>query len=64
VRLIPSGKLVIIDYKRDPKISSSWVMGHVRTHKEKVIKEVESVGLKLTNDSSMLNQNYFLSFSK
>ena len=62
--LAPGGKLVIIDYKRDPKISSSWVMGHVRAQKDKVIKEVESVGFKLLNDHNMLEQNYFLSFVK
>ena len=62
--LVPGGKLVIIDYKRDPKISSSWVMGHVRTHKENVIKEVESTGFQLIDDDDMLEQNYFLSFKK
>ena len=62
--LVSGGKLVIIDFKRDPKISSSWVMGHVRTHKEAVIKEVESVGFKLINDNTILEQNYFLSFIK
>lgn len=62
--LIPGGKLVIIDFKRDPKISSSWIMGHVRAPKEKVIKEVESIGFKLIDDKKILEQNYFLSFSK
>ena len=62
--LAPGGKLVIIDYKRDPKVSSSWIMGHVRPEKEKVIKEVESIGFKLIDDKNILKQNYFLSFSK
>ena len=62
--LLPGGKLVVIDYQRDPNISSSWVMGHVRAQKEKVIKEIESVGFKLTADNNMLKQNYYLSFSK
>jgi ubiquinone/menaquinone biosynthesis C-methylase UbiE len=62
--LVLGGRLVIIDFKRDPKVSSSWVMGHVRAHKEKVIKEVESAGFKLIDDNDMLKQNYFLSFSK
>lgn len=62
--LLPGGKLVIIDYKRDPKVSSSWVMGHVRTHKKSVIKEVESIGFQLIDDKNILKQNYFLSFSK
>jgi len=58
------GKLVIIDYKREPKISSSWVMGHVRADTDKVIKEVESVGFKLVNKHNVLKKNYFLSFKK
>jgi len=62
--LTPGGKLVVIDFQRDPKISSSWVMGHVRAEKEKVIEEIESIGFKLIDDNNQLKQNYFLSFSK
>jgi ubiquinone/menaquinone biosynthesis C-methylase UbiE len=62
--LVSGGKLVIIDYRHDPKISSSWVMGHVRATKNTVVKEVESVGFKLIDDNNSLEQNYFLSFSK
>ena len=62
--LVSGGELVIIDYKRDPKASSSWVMGHVRADKKEVIKEVKSVGFKLINDHNILKQNYFLSFKK
>ncbi|MCW8929491.1 MAG: methyltransferase domain-containing protein [Gammaproteobacteria bacterium] len=58
------GKLIIIDFKRDPQISSSWVMGHVRANKNKVIKEVESVGFKLVEDSNILERNIFLTFIK
>jgi len=58
------GRLVIIDFKRDPHISTSWVMNHVRANKEKVIKEVESIGFKLIKDSDLLEGNFFLSFSK
>ena len=62
--LSSGGKLIIIDFKRDPQISSSWVMGHVRANKEKVIKEVESIGFKLIGDSNILERNIFLTFSK
>ena len=58
------GKLIIIDFKREPHISTSWVMGHVRANKEKVIKEVESIGFKLTADKNILQRNFFLIFSK
>lgn len=62
--LTPEGRLIIIDFKRDPHISTPWVMGHVRTNKENVIKEVESVNFKLTHDKNILQRNFFLSFSK
>jgi ubiquinone/menaquinone biosynthesis C-methylase UbiE len=62
--LSSGGKLIIIDFKRDPHISTSWVMGHVRANKEKVIKEVESIGFKLTDDKNILERNFFLSFIK
>lgn len=58
------GKLIIIDFKRDPHVSTSWVMNHVRANKEKVIKEVESVGFKLIADKNILERNFYLSFSK
>lgn len=58
------GKLIIIDFKRDPHISTPWVMGHVRANKEKVIKEVESIGFKLTDDKNILESNFFLNFIK
>ena len=62
--LSSGGKLIIIDFKRDPHISTSWVMGHVRANKEKVIKEVESIGFKLTDDKNILERSFFLSFIK
>jgi len=58
------GKLIIIDFKLDPHTSTPWVMGHVRANKEKVIKEVESVGFKLTDDKNILKNSFFLSFIK
>ncbi len=62
--LVPGSQLVIIDFKRDPDVSSSWVMSHVRAHKKKVIHEIESVGFKLIDDKNLLEKNYFLSFRK
>ena len=62
--LASGGKLIIIDFKRKPHISTSWVMGHVRANKEKVINEVESIGFKLIADKNILERNFFLSFVK
>ncbi len=58
------GQLVIIDFRKQPGVSSSWVMSHVRADKNTVIQEVESAGFKLIADSDLLETNYFLSFIK
>jgi len=58
------GQLVIIDFRKQPGVSSSWVMSHVRADKNTVIQEVESAGFKLISDSDRLKTNYFLSFVK
>jgi len=62
--LRPGGELIIIDFRKQPRISSSWVMSHVRTNKEMVIKEIEQAGFKLQSESDMLKTNYFLRFVK
>ena len=58
------GRLVIIDFRRDPRISSRWVMGHVRSNRQGVIREVESSGFRLVADEPLLRTNYFLAFEK
>jgi len=58
------GELIIIDFRKQPKISSSWVMSHVRTDKNAVIKEVEQAGFKLQSESDILKTNFFLRFIK
>lgn len=62
--LKPGGKLVVIDFKRIPKFSTPWVMGHVRADKQSVIEEIESKGFKFTEEVPLLQRNYFLRFTK
>lgn len=62
--LRPGGKLVIIDYRKQPGSSSSWVMSHVRSAKQTVINEIQQAGFKLHSESDILKENYFLSFVK
>jgi len=62
--LRPGGRLVIIDFRKQPGISSSWVMSHVRADQAVVTREVEKAGFVLVSDSSLLKINYFLSFVK
>ena len=62
--LRPGGTLVIIDYRKQPGTSSSWVMSHVRHDKQSVIDEIEQGGFKFQSESDMLKENYFLRFLK
>jgi len=62
--LRPGGVLVIIDYRKQAGISSSWVMSHVRYDKQSVIDEIEQGGFKLQSESDVLRENYFLRFVK
>lgn len=59
-----NGRLIVIDFRRDPRISTRWVMGHVRTSKDTVIREIESAGFRLVDDKPLLRINYFLEFRK
>lgn len=58
------GELVIIDFRKQPGVSSGWVMTHVRANEKDVIREVEAAGFKLTDRSELLHENFFLKFSK
>jgi ubiquinone/menaquinone biosynthesis C-methylase UbiE len=60
--LRPGGTLIIIDYRKQPGTSSSWVMSHVRSGKQSVIQEIEQAGFKFDSEPAILKENYFLRF--
>jgi ubiquinone/menaquinone biosynthesis C-methylase UbiE len=62
--LSSGGRLIVIDFRRDPKHSSRWVMGHVRAGKSVVIDEITKAGFRLIDDKALLRTNYYLVFSK
>ena len=62
--LRPGGKLVIIDFRKQAGESSGWVMSHVRSDKDAVIKEIEHTGFKFESETELLKSNYFLWFMK
>jgi len=62
--LRPGGALIVIDYRKQPGTSSSWVMSHVRSGKKSTIQEIEQAGFKLHSESAILKENYFLRFVK
>lgn len=62
--LRPTGRLALIDFRRMPGLSSSWVMGHVRAGRAQVIDELEAAGFQLVKEPLALQGNYFLLFRK
>jgi ubiquinone/menaquinone biosynthesis C-methylase UbiE len=58
------GRVIIIDFRRDPRVSSNWVMGHVRGNQAQVIEEVQAAGFRLVDDQPLMRTNYFLEFIK
>lgn len=62
--LRPGGRLVVIDFKREPGSSSAWMMGHVRADRATVIKEIEAAGFKFARAEALLRENYFVVFSR
>ena len=60
--LRPGGMLIVIDFRREPGLSSPWVMGHVRAGKEVVVREIEAQGFRLDDEVDLLRESYFLKF--
>lgn len=58
------GRLVIIDFRRQPGSSSPWVMQHVRAGRDSVIREIQAAGFRFLAERPLLASNYFLEFSK
>ena len=56
------GQLVVIDYRKQRGLSSSWVMGHVRPDQEQVKQEISQAGFEYVRDFDFLTTNYFMVF--
>jgi predicted methyltransferase len=62
--LRPGGRMVVVDFKRVPGVTSEWVMNHVRAGQEVVTKEILSAGFKVVDEPRFLGENYCLVFQK
>jgi predicted methyltransferase len=62
--LFDGGKMIVIDFSSDPRVSSDWVMKHVRADRETVIREIEDAGFDLIEEKPLLRSNYYLVFRK
>ncbi|MBN9121377.1 MAG: methyltransferase domain-containing protein [Planctomycetes bacterium] len=63
--LKPGGRVVVIDFRREPGKSSDWVLNHVRAGQDVVEKEITSCGFQKTDEvKELLKENYFVVFTK
>lgn len=62
--LRPGGELAVIDFRRQPGISSHWILQHVRAGKPEVIAEITAEGFELIDEPDFLRENYLLRFRK
>jgi SAM-dependent methyltransferase len=62
--LRPGGRVVLVDFKRIPGVSSEWVMNHVRAGQEKFTQEIAAAGFKPVGERKILKENYLVVFQK
>jgi ubiquinone/menaquinone biosynthesis C-methylase UbiE len=57
------GTLVVIDFERHEG-AGEWVHRHVRAGRETAIEEIKAAGFELLGSEDLLDENYFLRFTK
>ena len=61
----PGGRLVVVDFEREPGKSRDWVLDHVRCGKQRVREEIEKAGFRFVGETNVagLTENYVLGFT-
>ncbi|MCA9147475.1 MAG: methyltransferase domain-containing protein, partial [Planctomycetales bacterium] len=63
--LRPGGRVIIIDFRRIPGVSTEWTMGHVRAGQEVFESEIVESGFqKQSERADLLEENYFVVFTR
>lgn len=58
------GEVLLIDFKREPGVSSDWILNHVRAGQAQVTAEFEAAGFRKVEELPLLKDNYVLRFRK
>lgn len=63
--LKPSGRVILVDFRRIPGESTEWVLNHVRGGQEVFEAEIMDSGFKkVSEELELLQENYFVVFEK
>ncbi|MGA2254405.1 MAG: DUF1553 domain-containing protein [Thermoguttaceae bacterium] len=62
--LKPSGRLVLVDYRREEDKTPQWRLKHVRAGQEVFTREIEAAGFKLQGEEKFLKDNYMVEFQR
>ncbi len=59
------GEIFLVDFKREPGVTSDWSVEHVRAGMEEFAREIEEAGFeKIEQDTDLMEENYILRFRK
>jgi FkbM family methyltransferase len=61
--LKPSGRVVVVDFRKIEGVTREWVMNHVRAGQQTVTKEIVSSGFRVVGASDFLKENYLVRFT-
>jgi predicted methyltransferase len=63
--LKPGGRLIVVDFIREPGKSREWILNHVRAGQDEVEKEITTAGFKKTGEvKDLFKENYLVVFEK
>lgn len=63
--LKPGGRVVLIDFRREPGKSTEWVLDHVRAGQDVFESEIIAAGFRKAGENGdLLKENYFVVFEK
>jgi len=60
------GRLVVVDFEREPGTSRDWVLEHVRAGRAQTVAEIEGAGFRLVRELPVegLVENYVIEFAR
>ena len=60
-----NGEIFMIEFKREPGVTSEWSISHVRAGQEEFTREIEAAGFRKVEEiNDLMKENYILRFRK